>query len=405
MIDSKKYFKRIAYAILFLFITVNSSVYARDVNLDNFYIKNTSSYIGKLANLKINSYGIIKSSLIDTGVIYSFWVSAGKIVYIQEFANGTNVVYEYYLSSRIKKELVRFNGNIVYSRSSLNGNYLYLKTINQTDSETFGSEIVIINLKNLAIDKIATNSFMLDFTVSHYGDSIFIEKLDGIYEYFPNTKQDSKIVSADKYSSIRKNDDTVLLFMSPNRSKMLILCGISGVYKGLIVSSGSIYSTVDNVSSSSEVYWLNENKIIFRSGQIGNFYVSVYDVSGKKSSRISSRSLNTNISLSSDNVVTFLEDGMAVFYNDYMSRKDVYPLEGEDIMISPTGNEFCSLYNKKLFISKRNILNDKSVELKRNASDIYQIYNKLRSSSSEWDNDYSKEYIVRKYNIYKILVK
>jgi len=378
---------------------------ARDINLDAIYINNSQGLLSRLMSLKHNAYQILRSTPVDDNVIFSGWVSGNRLVYVKEYrASGNNEVFEYYPASRKRNKIASVKGAIIFAKSSLNGHYLYLKLIHENKSSLSG-EIVIVNLRDIKIVRKTSNSALLDFTVAYYGDSIFYESSLGIMEFYPDDSSERLVVPLERYRQLMSRNNITLAYVSPLRNRILLVNGGGGSYTGLLLD-GLSQKIVEGVSSASEISWLDNKRIVFRSGTLARYTVVEYDSDLQKPSQKSAPSLNTNIAFSPfDCYVAYNLDGIISFYFSRYDDTKSFSIEGEDVFFSPDGHQFLSLFQKRLYLSRYSALQESQIELKRNSAEILSLYRRIGNSEGNLLNDYSDEYIKRKILIYEMVTR
>ncbi len=387
--------------LLFLFLFQFSRVFARDINLDEIYINNKQGNLARLLSLKHKAYQILKSTPVDDNVIYSGWVSGNRLVYVKEYMNaGTNEIYEYYPASRIRKRIASIRGAIVHTKCALNGKCLYLKMIHLRGNSISG-EIVAINLHNNAITRKRSTDPLLDFTISYHGDFLYYENAEGIIEFSPDDGYERLFLHEQKYRSGMSRNNATLALVSPLKNKVLLVNGSGGTYSAIVID-GNRERVLDGITSVSELWWLDNSRVVFRGGGLANYQMIVFDTDTGRQYIKSEKSLNTNISFSPfDRYLVYNLDGLISFYFHRFETTIVYPLEGEDVFFSPDGASFVSLYQKRLYLSRYSSLQDNQIELKRNAAEILSLYRRIQLSKENLLNDYSDDYIDRKISIYE----
>jgi len=163
---------------------------------------------------------------------------------------------------------------------------------------------------------------------------------------------------------------------------------------------------MDGLSSSSEIYWIDNDRLIYRKGATGNFSVVIYNIKNQKEKVLLNNSFNTNITYSPHPMIAaFLRDQIINIYDFQKNKLINTGTEGEDILFSPNGNKFISLIYKKLFIIDIAALNKKTIELKRSWNEILSVYNELKNKNDEFTNEYSLDYINRKIITYNDLIR
>ncbi|MFH0974944.1 MAG: hypothetical protein V1874_04080 [Spirochaetota bacterium] len=398
-----KYFKLILLVAFFYF---PAGISARDINLDEIYIKKNSSLAKKLAAEKLEVYNKAGAVFVDRNVVFSGWISGDEIIYIKEAGSGnTNYVYKYKPRDRKAVEICRLHGLITIARVSPNGRFLVLKRLIRNAGIIPKGELIIINISSAEV-KIQSSAYaFLDFNITDEGNSIIFEKYGGIIEYFFDTEIQSELLLKKKYNEISGNNNPSIAYLSPDRQKILVLNGSGGSYKAKLIyfnkNESSLFKTI---SSASELFWLNNISFVYRSGYAGNYSVNIYNIKENKKTILLKQSLNTNINYSvHSGKVAFLKEQLICFYNMPGNKVVNTGLEGEDISFAPN-DRFVSLFLKKLFIVSSNSLEKKHIELKRSWGLIHQMYIDLLEKKDELENEYSRNYIERKIRVYKELI-
>ena len=180
----------------------------------------------------------------------------------------------------------------------------------------------------------------------------------------------------------------------------MIVSGSGGSYRSRMKAAGAAWA-LPGVTSASELYWLDNNQLVYRIGTPGNYSVCLYDAATRQPKVLLDGSLNTNIQYSPyPKLITFLKDQVIRVY-DVKSREMVNTcLEGEDSSFSPDGNRFISLYLRKLFITGITSVKKKNTELTKKAKEITALYRSLLENRNNLSNEYSEEYVRRKIAAY-----
>jgi hypothetical protein len=398
-----KYFKLI---LLVVFFCSPVDISARDINLDEIYLKKNSSLLKKLSAEKLEAYNKAGAVFVDRNVIFSGWISGNEIIYIKEAgSSNTNYLYKYKLRDRKATELCRLHGLITTARVTPNGRYIVLKRLVRNAGFIPKGELIIINISSAEV-KIQSSAYaFLDFYITDEGNSIIFEKGSGITEYFFDTEIQSELLLKKKYNEICGNNNPSVAYLSPDRQKILVLNGSGGSYKAkLIYNNKNESSLFKTISSASELFWLNNFSFVYRSGYAGNYSVNIYNIKENKKTVLLKQSLNTNINYSGySGKIAFLKDQLICFYNISGNKVINTGLEGEDVSFAPN-DKFVSLFLKKLFIVSSNSLEKKHIEIKRSWRLIHQMYNDLLETQGEFENEYSRSYIERKIRVYKELI-
>jgi hypothetical protein len=378
--------------LLFFILLIPLSVSSRDINLDEIYINNDSSSYKRLINLKLNAYKITKATTIDNRVMFAGWSSGKRLVYVKEYINSdVNYVYEYYPASRIRRRLHKINGAIIHAKLSQNGHFLFLKNL-IINGRSIKNQLVIVNLRKNSYHTRRSNTVLTDFTVSFYGDTIFYETERGICQYFPDQRREKLIIPKRQYSHLFSSKNTTLIFPSPMDDKILFINGGGGSYKAYLYHKNN-FTKVSGITSAREITWIDNNHFSYRGGYLGNYSVFVYNAITKSNFNLVKRSLNTNITHTPyDNYITFLQDGIISYYYKTNNMLRFMPMEGEDILFSPSGNYFLSLYNRNLFLTSLTSIKQHKRELNQNAREILNQYKIIQADYSVQENSYSRNY-------------
>ncbi len=385
------------------FLIIPAVLQARDINLDEIYIKKISLSLKKLALEKIETYRTVEAVFIDSNVIFALWTGGNDIVYIKENdRSGANYIFKYRLMDRKSVELCKVDGVITIARVTHSGRHLVLKRLRQGSGLIPRGETVIVNLGTGQTRTISSSYAFLDFTIPGEGSSIILERENGIVELALDTNLQRGLVDKKKYNDIILSSAPSLCYLSPDRQKFLVLNGSGGNYKAkLLRKTGSIF--VNGISSSSEVFWLDNFSIIYRTGFAGSFSVIIHDTINNKTRTLLKNSYNTNINYSENSqYISFLKEQLIFYYIKSEDKITGTGLEGEDVFFSPNG-KFISLLFKKLFLVNSSLLERKHIELKRSWNKILKHYEELNNRNDEFENEYSKFFIGRKIQLYEKL--
>ncbi|MCP4137712.1 MAG: hypothetical protein GY754_42505 [bacterium] len=399
----KKYKLRLSCFLLTVLFCGLSAANARDIDLDKMYIKTDSSLYKQLLRKKTGLYYAINSQYIDKNVIFAGWVQRNTVVYIQEFS-GTNVVYTYNLSRKRRSEVTRLGGTITTVRVSPNGKYVFIKRlVIKSDGYPVG-ETILLNIRSRTFKLSTTPYPFLDFSVTPGGNSILFENGKGIVELFPESGIKRLVKDRSFYADIYGSGSPAIAWLSPNKTKLLIVHGSGGSYRAKVIV-GDSGSLVSGITSVEEVDWINNNEFVFRKGYPGNFSVHLFNTKTGSDKKLLSHSLNTNIRLSRyPQLISFLNNQVIQVYDIRNESLFNTGLEGEDILFSPGGSKFTSLLFKRLFITDIDSIKKNRLTIKRSSKKILNLYEILLSNKSYWDNEYSAEYIRKKIRVYKKLV-
>ena len=381
------------------FFCLYTSTFSRDVNLDAIYININSPYYTKLLERKLTAYQSVNSQLIDRDVIFAFWKDGFTVLYIKEFPE-LNILYSYNRNTQSYDELYRLSGIITSAKNSSNGKFIFVKRLRQTGDLLLQGETIVIDIYSKKIKVLDSSYPFIDFSLSPSGNELLYETEKGIVEFFPDSNNKNIIIGKPEYSDIIKSHSPTIAYMSPNKKKIMLVNGSGGFYRAKFISSGKSWKLA-GITSSSEIYWINNNQVICRKGDAGNYSVHVYDVSAQRSAVLVGKSLNTNIQFSNlSKMVSFLQDQIILIYDVRRNTIVNIGLEGEDVFFSPDGSRFISLYLKKLFINNVNMIKRKNMELVKITKQINILYKNLLELKNDWMNEYSPEYIRKKISVY-----
>jgi hypothetical protein len=393
------------YKLFLFFLFFFSSIiilHARDINFDSIYLNNDSDLSQKLIHYKIDTYEKAEAQFIDKKVIFADWTSGSDIVYIKEFSR-INIVYTYNRKHRTKEEIKRVKGTITTAKASPNRKYLFLKIIIiQSNGYPLG-KTVMLNIASKEMRQLPGEYPFLDFSLSPSGNSLLYQVKNGIMELYPESQIKKLLHNKNDYKNVLTPGSPVVAFLSPNRKKSFIVSGEGGNYRAKILD-GHKQKNINGISSIGEIYWLNNKSLIYRKGSPGYYTVNIFDIQKNSEKKVFGPTFNSNITYSKyPGIITFLQDQVIQVYDIRAGNLFNTSLEGEDVKFTPDGSRFISLLNKKLFITKLNILKRKKLEIKKPVKKIFKIYNKLLANKDHWSNNYSLDYLKRKILIYKKL--
>ena len=392
----------------FLFFIISQLIFprvdasAKDIDLDGIYIKKESTLYRQLADAKIDAHLAVKSLYIDKDVIFSEWISGNEILYIREL-NESNILYIYNQWEHVKNEILRIPGTITSILLSADGRYLFLKRLLITDENLPRGETLTLNLRTARLLVEKSPHFFMNLTLAPGGNTIFYEDDDGIVEFNPDLNVKSLVYPSHTYSDIVSSKYNTLAYISPNRQKTLFINGSGGLYNAKVLSKeGGVI--IKGLSSSTEICWLNNNRLAYRLGFSGNYSIIIHDIRKGTSANIMNNSLNTNLHYSPHaGILTFLKNQIIHFYRTHDNAIINIGIEGEDIFFSPDGNRFISLLYKKLFLTQVNYIEKRNIMLKNNSKIILGLYRSLMRRNDFWANEYSYSYIIRKIDDYRFL--
>lgn len=391
------------YIFLLLFF-INVPLFARDIDLDSVYLEKSSGLYREITSAKEKLYTRISSLYIDSNVIFAGWRNGDEIVYIKEFSQ-LNIVYKYNRNSREKTEIARFSGNVTYADLNKTGNIIYAKILSIDDSGRAKAESVIININSREITRKSSRYLFIDYTMHPSDDYVISESKDGIHKTSLINSASKLIIPSSKYNDIASGNDPVLAYISPDEKKTAIITGSGGVYKTKILTEQGD-QTLSGVSSCSDFRWIDNNRIVYMSGGVGNYSVKVYDVAAKKSKELISGTLNPDINYSDKpGIITGLENQIIIVIPYDLNSRIETGLEGEEAYFSPDGRRFTSIYLGKLYVTSLNMIEKYRLDIRRSAEELVRLYKKAADMKSIWHSDYSKEYINKKIKQYDKFLK
>lgn len=354
---------------------------------------------------KLDSYDKIRAGLIDRGVIFAGWISGGEIVYVREVPGlGTNILYRYTVRSKKRHEICRVPGTVTAFRVSGSGGFVAVKRFLQgKDGVPRGGTVICMVDERRLLD-IGSGYGFIDFSIHPEGYSLIRETRSGITEYFPRTGHNRTLLARDRYGSDGGAANPTIALLSPGGKSLLLVRGGGGSYEGELVT-GDRRARLHGISSGAEVCWLNRATVAYRSGTPGYFSVNLYDVSSGKKSTLLARSYNTNITCSRNaGMLSFLRDQVVMFYIHADGTVQSAGIEGEDVSFSASGKSFTALLYGRLFLVNILELRKNELELRKYWKDMVGEYRRLMSARSDWENQYSLDYIKRKMDLYTLLL-
>ena len=396
--------KYISPILIVIFFNLPSTLTARDVNLDEIYIKKTSAHLKKLVIEKLDAYQKIDAVFVDRNIIFADWFSGDELIYIKEIDSlKTNIIFKNKLRERKPVELCRLNGVITTARATPNGRYYIIKRLIIDENSFPRGELIIIDVKSGKMSIKNTSYAFLDFSMARDGNSIVLEKRSGIVELFLDTEGETELLNKKKYNDIIISGNPSFAYLSPDRQKILVLNGSGGNYRAKIFWDNNS-SGITGISSSSEICWLDNHSILYRSGYAGNYSVMLYNIKTFEKIPLLNKSFNTNITYTANSgTAAFLKEQIIFLYNIADNEIINTGIEGEDVSFAPNGSRFISLMFKKLFVVNNNLLGKRQIDLKRTWKSIFLIYDDLKNKSDDFLNEYSRLFIGRKTQVYKEL--
>lgn len=386
------------YTCLFLLLFL-TGLRARDINLDAIYINQSSRLYERLLERKLEAYQAAGSRFIDRDVIFAGWGDGFTVLYVKELPR-LNVVYSFNRTTGRIVELFRIQGTVTAFRNSTNGKYLFIKRLLAAGGGVPRGETLVLNVPARTIRVLPPSYPFIDFSLAPGGNSLFYETRDGIVEYNPDTDSTRVTVRRPVYVGIVTAGAPSIAYMSPNRTKTIIVSGSGGSYRSRMLAGGQSRD-FPGITSASEIYWVDNTRLAYRTGDAGNYSVRLYDTAARRGSTLMNNSLNTNLQFSAfPKMISFLKD-QVMFCHDLRGNESVNTgLEGEDASFSPDGNRFVSLYLKRLFLTNLVTVKKKNIEMTKIARQIVSLYRELLQSRGDLANEYSAEYVRKKISVY-----
>jgi hypothetical protein len=389
--------------VFMLLCCFSTGVFARDVDLDGIYIRKSSQILPRLTGAKLDLYAAAGATLAADGVSFAGWSSGARIIYTRETSDRVALM-EYFTGNRHTGTIASVDGGVVHARIPVNSRYAFLSVLAQGKAAIPESFFVTIDNRSGEVKKYPSRSVFVDYGLSRYGASFIREEKNDLVETFPDTLRRRTVLTRSQYGSVSKKNAVTTALPSPDFRRVLVLSGEGGSYDAAVFEDGVMIRLVDGVSSGVDITWVDNKLIAYRTGSPGNYSVRLFNCTDGTSSRIGERTLNTNISYCEYNgTLSYLTDGAISFCKAASGQTEVWPLEGEDIAFAPGGNSFCALYGGRLFIVQRETVKSRAVELRRAAAKVLAVYRELLAAPAEWENGYSREYLVRKIALYEKL--
>lgn len=389
---------------LFILLILNVPLLSRDIDLDAIYLKSGSRVYTDIISAKERLYSDISSLFIDSNVIYSVWAGGDDILYIKEFS-GVNIAYLYSRGSLSRRELGRFPGTVTAAVSNCRGNMATFKSIFYNDDAEAESRNIHIDLVTGKMIEEKSGSLFLDFSAYPPSRGIVKQGRDGIFRRDPFTGASSKLVPAADYSDMQCQGEPVIAYISPDEKSRLLVCGTGGSYSARLFHGGSSRD-ISGIVSGSDIRWTGNSRFVYRSGGAGDYSVRIYDTNKRGSFDIVSGTMNPDIHFSErPGLITCLDNQMInIFSADLRSRIET-GIEGEETSFSPDGRKFISLYQGKLYVTSLTMIEKYQIEIRRSAKNILSLYRKASQSRSDWENDFTPEYISKKISQYEKFLK
>ena len=389
-------------AITFI-VFLSIPVAAKDINLDEIYIKRSSPLLKKLIFQKLDTYEKLGAHFVDRNVIFSGWHSGDQIIYIKEVPGNLNIVYRYWFRRNRGEEICRVSGIITYCRITPNGRYLIMKRLIQREEIIPRGERVLIDIESNKQSVVKTRSPFADFSLAVNGASLLYESRRGIVVRKLDSGIERLLLRRKRYADIITSKNPSIAYISPNRRKILVINGAGGIYRGKLVEGAS--RQVSGISSATEIFWINNRSFIFRRGSVGNYSAILYDTDIRRKKVLLRNSLNTNLFYSYHaKILSLLKDQIIILYFIAQNRLVNTGVEGEDISFDPGGRFFTTLLCRKLFVLNLQNVIRRRIELRRTWSSLLNLYQQLEGKSEDFENEFSVYYIKRKATMYRKLL-
>ncbi len=382
-----------------------AALFARDINLDDIYLRKDSPTARRLPVQKLDAYQSVRAHLVDRGVIFAGWLVGPELFYIQEAPGlSTNIISTYNADKQRRTEITRIPGVITAVRPSSDGGFIAIKRLIQRDEIVPGGETVIYSFRTGKTLAFATPTGFLDFDIPEGPASIVYEASEGMVEYHPDTGRRRLVMEKRKYASYVVRGGATVALLSPGRGHTLLISGGGGNYSARIFGGPASFA-VSGIGSAAETYWLDAHTLAFRGGAPGSYSVQLYDIRKRSSATLLPSSLNTAITYSRhSSTLSFLSDQLICLYDLHSARTLMTGLEGEEVSLSPNGGRFISILNGRLFIVNILGIGRNELLLRRSWSKILATYRELERERSHWENEYSLDYIRRKIRLYSSLI-
>lgn len=389
---------------LLLLLMLNVPLLSRDIDLDAIYLKRGSRVYTEIVSAKERLYSEISSLFIDGSVIYSIWATGDEILYIKEFT-GVNIAYLYSRGSLSRRELGRFSGTVTTTVHNTRGNLVTFKSIFYNDDAEAESHNIHIDLATGRMIDEKSGSMFLDFSACPSARGVLKQGREGIFRRDPFTDVSTRVVSGGDYSDMQCQGEPVIAYISPDEKSRLLVCGTGGSYSARLFHGGN-RRDISGIVSGGDIRWISNSRFVYRGGGAGDYSVRVYDTNKGSSFEIVSGTMNPDIHFSErPGLITCLDNQMInIFSADLKSRIET-GIEGEETSFSPDGRKFISLYQGKLYVTSLSMIEKYQIEIRRNAKQLLSLYRKASGSKSDWENDFTPEYISKKISQYEKFLK
>jgi hypothetical protein len=386
-------------------IACSGAASARDINLDEIYIKSSSPFQTRLLLAKLDSWLAVGARLIDRNVAFAGWISGSDLVYVKEAPGGENLIRTHNIVSNKTVTAAVVKGDVMYARVSPGGGFIALKRLIRGNDIVPDGEIVIVTLPGGGQTVISSPNPLLDFTLAGNGTSLLLESGGGIDEYRVQGGTRRTVLGRSACPAAFQQNAPTLAYPSPDNARWVVLSGGGGSYRACLAEGGASRE-IRGVTSASELCWLGNTAFAYRGGSAGAYSVVVHRLQGNQAGIIGGESFNTSISCSPHaGILSWLRDGAIMLYYPALGRQVATGLEGEEVTFDPAGSRFIALTGHRLFLADLDSLRRKGIELKRAMARVLFIYEELARRPGEMQNEFSSEYVSRKIRLYRELLQ
>ncbi len=377
--------------------------FARDIDLDAMYIDPSSRHYARLHEYKLSLYRDLGSLAIDGSVIHALWATGNEIIYIKE-AGPVNIVYVYNIKNHRGREVARVGGTVTSALAGRNGQRLFLKQLLVSARGTPVSRRLIIDTASGKTAASPSSYPFMDFSLGPAGDALVYHGASGVVEYNVSTAGEALVMPLGRYSAMVNGGGVTIPYYSPNKQKLLIVSGESGEYRALVLLKGDRSLSLQGVTSSTEVCWLDNDSLMFRGGAMGDYSVRIITLSDSASRVLATGSLNTNIRFSAiARLATFLVNQVLHVYDPASGEVFNCGIEGEDASFSPDGSRCVTLLSGRLFVTPIRSVRTGGYVIKKQAGRIIAVYDEALRDRKAWNNDFTPQYIKKKLAVYRRL--
>lgn len=390
-------------ALLLVFTSFfTTSLHAKGIALDSIYISRTSPVYTRLLHARLDSYSAVSAAYADKSIISAEWITGNDIVYIKELDSGLNMVYRYSIHSRKKRSIFRFRGTLIAERILQKAGFMVIKYFDASHPPRVKTILLDCNSGKAAHLPLGKPS--IDFTVTPGGSALLFYSGNGIYSMDTSIRTHHLKIPAATLRRYTSGGNPVLLFQSPAGNNSLFLDGEAGSYRG-IIKTGHKTTVIKDITSSTELFWTDNNSILYRNGGPGSYNVVLHEINTGRSRYLLKGSIDTCITYQHDaQTAAFCRDQMLYLFDTTTGDTSFTGLETDEARIAPGGQYLSSLLYGKLFILNRNQLLKKQVILGRYWKKLLSLYT-YAGKKKEWHkNGYSSRYIARRKNIYRKLL-